>query len=185
MPPDDHSLVQQFQAEFLAQRATADKAIAQLDDEQIRRSLDGDVNSVAIVMKHLAGNFLSRFTDFLTTDGEKPWRDRDGEFVDDFAPGAPGTAGRAQIEARWSEGWECLTGALDALCDADLHKTITIRGEPHTVQRALTRALAHTAHHTGQIVLLARMTVGPERWRTISIPRGGSKEFNRKMGFGG
>ncbi|MBL0921414.1 MAG: DUF1572 family protein [Phycisphaerales bacterium] len=182
MPPDDRSLIRQFQAEFLAQRATADKAIAQLDDEQIRRSLDGDVNSVAIVMKHLAGNFLSRFTDFLTTDGEKAWRERDGEFVDDFAPGA---AGRGQIEARWSEGWACLTGALDGLRDADLAGTVTIRGEPHTVQRALTRALAHAAHHTGQIVLLARMTVGPERWRTISIPRGGSKEYNRKMGYGG
>jgi uncharacterized damage-inducible protein DinB len=182
MPLDDRSLIRQFQAEFLAQRATADKAIAQLDDEQIRRSLDGDVNSIAIVMKHLAGNFLSRFTDFLTTDGEKPWRERDGEFVDDFEEGA---AGRGQIEARWSEGWSCLVAALEELRDEDLHRTVTIRGEPHTVQRALTRALAHAAHHTGQIVLLARMTVGPRGWKTISIPKGGSGEFNRRMGFGG
>ena len=182
MSPDNRSLIRQFQAEFLAQRATADKAIAQLDDEQIRRSFDGDVNSVAVVMKHLAGNFLSRFTDFLTTDGEKPWRERDGEFVDDFEAGA---AGRAQIEARWGEGWACLVAALEELRDADLHRTVTIRGEPHTVQRALTRALAHAAHHTGQIVLLARMTVGPRGWKTISIPKGGSREFNRRMGFGG
>lgn len=180
MSSPHRSLVAALQAEFVAQRAAAEKAIAQLGDDDLRRSAGGDTNSVAVIMKHLAGNLRSRFTDFLTSDGEKPWRDRDSEFLDDFAPGA---AGRQQATARWNEGWACALAALDALTDADLARTVTIRGEPHTVQRALARSLAHAGYHTGQILLIARLLVGPERWRVITIPKGGSQEHNRRMGY--
>jgi hypothetical protein len=173
-----------FVEEFRALRATAEKAIAQLDDDAIRRAPAPQTNSVAVIMKHVAGNFLSRFTDFLTTDGEKAWRNRDDEFVDAYPPGAPG---RAAIMARWEQGWACVLGAAAALTDEDLGRTVQIRGEPHTVDRALTRALAHAGYHVGQIVLVAKMLVGqsagPQSWKTISVPPGGSEAFNRSKGF--
>lgn len=166
--------------EFTAQRRTAEKAIGQLDDAQIRVSIDGELNSVIVIVKHMAGNLRSRFTNFLTEDGEKPWRERDNEFVDDFAPGE---AGRAAAMERWNEGWACVLDALAALSDADLERQVAIRGESQTAIRALTRSLAHTAHHVGQIVILARSIVGPTKWKTISIPRGGSAAYNESVGY--
>ncbi len=174
------TLLSDIRAEFLSQKSTAEQAIAQLDDDQIRRSLDGDVNSIVIIMKHLAGNFRSRFTNFLTDDGEKSWRNRDSEFIDDFPPGRDG---RAAAEAVWREGWAVLLAALDSLTDVDLTRTVSIRGEPMPASRALTRALAHAAYHTGQIILIARMLRGPQAWQTISIPRGGSEAHNKRMGY--
>ncbi|MFO0783591.1 MAG: DUF1572 family protein [Phycisphaerales bacterium] len=171
--------VEAFEQEFEAVKRGAEKAIVQLDDAQLRACLNAETNSVAVIMKHLAGNFCSRFTNFLTEDGEKPWRQRDGEFVDDFPAGA---AGRAAVLARWEEGWACVRAALAPLTDADLGRTVTIRSEPHTVARALARALAHAAYHQAQMVLIARTTVGPGGWKTITIPRGQSAEYNRAKG---
>ena len=174
------TVVASFEAEFAALRRTAELAIRQLDDAAIRRPIDVEANSVAILMQHVAGNLASRFTDFLVSDGEKPWRDRDAEFVDAFAPGA---AGRAEVESCWSRGWGVLDRALAALDDGDLARTVLIRGEPHSVARALARALAHVGYHVGQVVQGARVLVGPADWKVITIPRGGSAEANRRLGF--
>lgn len=162
------TVVASLEGEFRAVRANLLKAVDQLDADAIRRSPDPETNSVAVVLKHLGGNFRSRFADFLTSDGEKPDRDRDGEFVDDFPPGE---AGRAAAIAAFERGFEVLAATLASLSDADLDRTVTIRGEPHTVARALARSLAHFGYHQGQVTLIARTLVGPERWKTITIPR--------------
>ncbi len=151
----------------------ADKAILQLSEEPLRRPLDENTNSVAVIMKHIAGNLLSRWTDFLTTDGEKPWRNRDREFVDDFQS-------REEILAYWEQGWECLFHSLKSLSPEDLLKTVTIRGEPHSVPLAMQRSLAHSSYHVGQILMLARHWAG-ENWETITIPRGRSADFNQRV----
>jgi hypothetical protein len=158
---------------FAKQKALADKAIGQLDDAKLRIPLDENTNSIAVIMKHVGGNLASRFTDFLTTDGEKPDRNRDNEFVDDFPSRQP-------ILDHWERGWNVLFATLASLRTEDLTKTITIRGEPHSVIDALHRALAHCGYHVGQIVQLARF-LAKDRWETITIPRGGSEQFNRSL----
>lgn len=162
---------------FAQYRALGEKAVAQVPDADLHRVIGEDGNSIAVVMRHLAGNMRSRFTDFLTSDGEKPWRDREGEFTERAAD-------RAELLADWESGWTCFFSALDGLSDADLERTVHIRGEAHTVQEALLRQLAHYAYHVGQIVLLARASVG-KAWVSLSIPRGGSQAFNaEKFGQG-
>jgi uncharacterized damage-inducible protein DinB len=158
---------------FASLKRSAEKAIVQLSDEQLRIPLDANTNSVGVIMKHMAGNLRSRFTDFLTSDGEKPDRNRDGEFVDDFPS-------RDAIVEHWERGWKLLFDTLDALRAEDLTKTVTIRGEPHFVVDALHRALAHQGYHVGQITQLARF-LAKDKWDTITIPRGGSKAFNARM----
>jgi uncharacterized damage-inducible protein DinB len=160
---------------FHAQKALADRAIAQLDDDALARPLDANTNSVRVIMKHVAGNLLSRFTEFLTTDGEKPWRDRDAEFIDTFAS-------RDEALAHWEAGWTCLFQTLEALEPAQLAWSVSIRGEGYSAAGALARALAHTGYHVGQIVLTARHLAG-DRWTTLTIPRGGSRAFNQSVGF--
>jgi len=155
---------------FQSLRRQSERAAAQVSDDGFFATPDAETNSIAINLKHVGGNLRSRFTDFLTTDGEKPDRDRDGEFV--VAPGET----RADIEKRWADGWAALEGALASLTPDDLLRTIHIRGEAHTVLGALSRSLAHTASHTGQITLLAKHYAGDE-WKTLSIPRGQSKTF--------
>ena len=155
---------------FRSLRRTSERAAAQVSDDAFFAAPDAETNSIAINLKHVGGNLRSRFTDFLTTDGEKPDRDRDGEFV--VAPGET----RADIEAVWADGWSALEGALASLTPDDLLRTIHIRGEAHTVLGALSRSLAHTASHTGQITLLAKHYAG-DAWKTLSIPRGQSKTF--------
>ncbi|MFL5385036.1 MAG: DUF1572 family protein [Longimicrobiaceae bacterium] len=155
---------------FQALRRLSERAAAQVSDDGFFAAPDAETNSIAINLKHVGGNLRSRFTDFLTTDGEKPDRDRDGEFV--IAPGET----RADIEQRWRDGWSALEGALASLAPGDLLRTIHIRGEAHTVLGALSRSLAHTASHTGQITLLAKHYAG-DAWKTLSIPRGQSKTF--------
>lgn len=177
---DGRTTLTDFERKFAEIRSESERAIAQLDATSIRRSLDGDVNSVAIIMKHVGGNLRSRFTDFLTSDGEKPWRDREREFVDEFPPGEEGRA--AAFDA-WCIGWQSLERTLAALTDADLRRTVHIRGHPHSVALALARAVAHLGYHQGQITLIARMLVGPSSWRTISIPRGGTSAHHARMGF--
>lgn len=156
---------------FEANKRLADRAVEQVPDEKLHLALDANTNSIAVIMKHVAGNLLSRWTDFLTSDGEKPWRNRDGEFVDAFAH-------RAELVEFWERGWTCLFAAIKGLKPEDLQKTVTIRGEPHSVPLALARSLGHTCYHIGQIVQVARIHAG-EKWNTLTIPRGGSEQFNR------
>ena len=149
---------------FEKQKSAAEKAMAQIDDAAFFWVLGESENSVAIIAKHMAGNLVSRFTEFLTTDGEKPDRNRDGEFE------VERSETRASVMTTWGRGWTALFDTLRALGGSDLERTIYIRGEPATVQQALLRALAHQAQHAGQIVLLAKHLAG-DRWETLSIPR--------------
>lgn len=152
----------------------ADDAIAQVDDARFAATLGDEENSIALVVKHMAGNLRSRWTDFFTSDGEKPDRNRDAEFE------LAGDDGRAALLAAWESGWATFLGVLDGLTPADFDRPVTIRGEPYTVLRAVQRGVAHACYHTGQIVLLAKHFAGPE-WRTLSIPRGQSQPFNAQM----
>jgi hypothetical protein len=145
-------------------KAQAEKAISQVDDSQFFALLDEDANSIALIMKHVAGNMRSRWTDFLTTDGEKPDRNRDTEFEQES------NDTRDAIVARWNAGWEVLFDALSSLKPNDLGKTVTIRNEPHTVVQAIHRQVSHYSAHVGQIVLLAKHFAG-SRWQTLSIPK--------------
>ncbi len=151
-------------------KSLADRAIAQLDAEQMHAVPHEDANSVVVLMKHMAGNMLSRWTDFLTTDGEKPDRNREGEFIDDFES-------RDQLDAFWGRGWGALFDALDELTPEDLGRTVYIRGEPHTVMEAIQRQVSHYGYHVGQLVQRARDLRGAA-WTSLSIPRGGSVAFN-------
>lgn len=151
----------------------ADKAIAQLSDEELRATLDPESNSVAVIMRHMAGNMRSRWTDFLTSDGEKPDRHRDQEFED------PGQT-RDELLAEWEDGWRRVFDALDPLTDNDLHRTVLIRTEPHTIYKAISRQVAHYAGHAYQILFLGKHLKGAN-WKSLSIPRGQSEEFNRRM----
>ena len=164
------TVVGSIESEYRRYKGLADRAIAQLEDDQLARTDDPAGNSVAVIVRHLAGNFRSRFTDFLMTDGEKPWRDRDSEFV------APDTD-RAALLRDWEHGWSVLFATLAELDDDHLGRTVTIRGVPLTVLEALHRSLSHAAYHVGQIVLLARGMRGAE-WRSLSIPRGGTAAYN-------
>jgi len=157
-------------------RKLAERAMDQVTDEQLFATLDHESNSIAIVVKHMAGNMRSRWTDFLTTDGEKPDRDRDSEFAD-----PPAT--REALLSSWNDGWARLFGALEPLSDQDLGRTVTIRGEPHSVMQAINRQLAHYTNHVGQIVLLAKHFAG-SRWQSLTVPRNRSAEFNRSVAAG-
>ena len=150
----------------------AEAAMAQLRDEDFFVTLDPESNSVAILVKHLAGNMRSRFTDFLTTDGEKPDRFRDREFE------ITGASTRADVMQWWEEGWACVLGTIETLKPEDVMRTVTIRGEPHTVLQAINRQIAHYAAHIGQIVVLAKHLRSNE-WKTLTIPRGKSEEFKK------
>jgi hypothetical protein len=156
---------------FEANKRLADRAVEQVPDDKLHAALDANTNSIAVMMKHVAGNLTSRWTDFLTTDGEKPWRNRDDEFVGSFGS-------RAELLEFWERGWACLLRALKGLNREDLERTVTIRGEPHSVPLALERSLGHTCYHIGQIVQVARIHAG-ERWTTLTIARGGSEQFNK------
>jgi hypothetical protein len=151
---------------FRALKTQGEKAMAQLDDKDLHWKHDAGDNSVFVLVAHLHGNMLSRFTDFMESDGEKVWRNRDGEFEEASATGE-------QARGLWEEGWDCLFRALGPLSDADLSRMVTVRGEPHSVADALLRQLAHYAGHIGQIIYLAK-TIKGAAWKTISIPRAAS-----------
>ena len=151
----------------------AERAMEQVPDEQLTATLDEEMNSIAIMVKHLAGNMRSRWTDFLTSDGEKPDRNRDTEF--DEPPQS-----RADLLALWDEGWACLFSALEPLTEADLERTVTIRGEAHSVMQAINRQVAHYPYHIGQIVMLAKHFQS-HAWKSLSVPRRRSEEFNRRV----
>ena len=154
----------------------AESAMKQVTDEQLFLALDDEANSIAIIVKHMTGNMLSRWTDFLTSDGEKPTRDRDGEFID-----PPPT--RAALLEQWENAWAVVFSALEPLSDADLGRTILIRSEPHSVMQAINRQVAHYPHHVGQIVLLAKH-YACNHWQSLSVPRNRSAEFNQKVAAG-
>ncbi len=165
------AILSSFEIEFDRYRSKAEDAFAQLEDRELNLLSAPGGNSIAILVWHLSGNFESRFTEFLTTDGEKPWRRREEEF-------RARTVTRAELLEKWARGWAVLDEALAGLTDADLSREVRIRGVPLTVADALTRGLAHVGYHVGQIILLARNIRG-EAWRFLSIPPGGSEAYNR------
>jgi hypothetical protein len=148
----------------------AEGAMAQLKDHELFLALDPESNSIAIIVKHMAGNMRSRFTDFLTTDGEKPNRNRDREFE------VNSSTTRADLTTWWEDGWARVFAAIESLKPEDITRTVTIRGEPHTVLQAINRQIAHYGYHTGQIVFLAKH-IRSSKWKTLSIPRGKSEDF--------
>ncbi|HEY3626956.1 MAG TPA: DUF1572 domain-containing protein [Terracidiphilus sp.] len=163
-------------AVFRYYKKLADGAMEQVADEHLFTALDQEANSIAIIVKHMTGNMRSRWTDFLTTDGEKPDRNRDSEFVD-----PPAT--REALMAEWEDGWARVFTALEPLTVADLARTVTIRGEAHSVMQAVNRQLAHYPHHVGQIVLLAKH-FACDHWQSLSVPRNKSAEFNQRVAAG-
>lgn len=158
---------------FLVYKALGDKTMEQLDEQNLFWQYNDASNSIAIIVQHLWGNMLSRWTNFLTEDGEKEWRERDAEFEKVINT-------KEELIIKWDEGWDCLFAALKSLTDDDLNKTIYIRKEPLTVIDAINRQLAHYAYHVGQMVYIGKMQLN-ERWISLSIPKGNSKEFNDKM----
>ncbi|MEM6771498.1 MAG: DinB family protein [Bacteroidota bacterium] len=166
------TLLASYQKQFAYYRHLGEGAIAQLSTEEFFCDDTAGSNSVAVIVKHLAGNMKSRWTDFLTSDGEKTWRNRDAEFIADFAD-------RTALETAWAEGWGALEQAINGLSPEQLNTIVYIRNEGHTVAEALNRQLAHYAYHVGQIVLLAKQFKGTE-WQSLSIPKGQSQAFNQR-----
>ncbi len=167
-------LIDDFRGEYSRYRSLAERAMAQVADEALNRVPMAEGNSMAMIVRHVGGNLVSRFTDFLTSDGEKPSRDRDAEFVErDYS--------RAEADQWWRDGWAALETQLASLTDQDLGRTVTIRQQPLTVHAALSRSLSHVAYHVGQLVLLARMHAGDggAAWPSLSIPRGQSVAYNQ------
>ena len=175
---NDQSLAQHYLDDalrtFRDYKTLAERAFAQISDEDFFKTIDEESNSIAVNIKHMAGNMLSRWTDFLTTDGEKPERDRDIEFVM-----LPGTT-RDDMIAYWEKGWQCAFDAVEPLGPDDLMRIVTIRGQDHTVIQAINRQLAHYAYHTGQIVFLAKHFKSSD-WQSLSVPRNRSAEFNAHL----
>ena len=164
-------VIESVRGEYARYKKLAESAMAQVDEAQLSAASSAESNSIAQVCWHISGNLKSRFTDFLTTDGEKPWRHRDEEFEER-------TVSRADLLAKWEDGWTALFAALDGLSDDDLGREVTIRGQSAPVVEALHRSLAHTAYHVGQIVYLAKESAGA-RWSSLSIPKGQSAAFNQ------
>jgi len=166
-------MIEDFSKEFDRYKKIGLKAMAQVPDSRLHEVVGPEGNSIAILVQHISGNLISRFTDFLTSDGEKPWRNRDSEFdtVDNS---------RTEIEELWARGWDALEIEFARLTDQDLLRQVYIRGEAWSVHGALARSLAHVAYHVGQMVILARALCS-EDWQWVSIPKGKSEEFNLKM----
>ncbi len=164
------SFLHSARKQFDYYKTLGEKTFAQLPDEALFHQPSPQSNSIATIVKHLWGNMRSRWTDFLHTDGEKPWRLREAEFDNDISS-------RADMMRLWQEGWDCLFAALDTLTEADLERIVYIRNEPHTVIDAIHRQLAHYPHHVGQIVCFGKMFLDTS-WQSLSIPRGGTAAFN-------
>jgi hypothetical protein len=170
------SYIEDSLAVFRQYKKHAEGAMAQVTDEQLMATLDEESNSIAIIVKHMAGNMRSRWTDFLTSDGEKPDRNRDSEFVEPAET-------RDVLMKQWEAGWACLFGALEPLTEADLGRKITIRGEAHSVMQAINRQMGHYAMHCGQIVFLAKH-LAHAKWKPLTVPRNRSAEFNQRVAAG-
>jgi uncharacterized damage-inducible protein DinB len=158
---------------FRYSKQLAERAMNQVNDSQLVATLGDEENSIALIVKHMAGNMRSRWTDFLTSDGEKPDRSRDTEFIE-----PPNT--RADLVRLWNDGWQRVFDAIEPLSDSDLERKVTIRGEPHSVMQAINRQLVHYAYHSGQIVFLAKHFKASE-WKSLSVPRNKSADFNRRV----
>ncbi|HVY91750.1 MAG TPA: DUF1572 domain-containing protein [Bryobacteraceae bacterium] len=170
------SYIEEALAVFRQYKKMAEGAMAQVSDDQLFTTLDGEMNSIALIVKHMTGNMRSRWTNFLTTDGEKADRNRDSEFIE-----PPET--REAVMERWEKGWQLVFDAIEPLTDADLTRTVTIRSEPHSVMQAINRQVAHYSSHIGQIVFLAKHLAGPN-WKSLSVPRNRSAEFNQRVAAG-
>ena len=162
--------IESVRKQFLYYKKIGEQAMEQLNPEQLFQTFNEDSNSISIIVKHLSGNMLSRWTDFLTTDGEKPWRDRDSEFMDTFKD-------KLELMSKWNEGWNCLFNTLDTLKPADLATVIYIRNEGHTVLEAINRQLAHYPYHVGQIIYAAKILKEGD-WKSLSIPKNKSGNYN-------
>jgi len=158
--------------QFLMYKGLGERAIQQVNDQQLFWQPNEESNSIAIIVKHLRGNMISRWTDFLTADGEKPWRERDTEFDNDWKD-------RETLITKWEEGWQCLFRALDSITDEDLERVIYIRNEGHIILEATNRQIAHYSYHVGQIVYIAKICAN-DAWESLSIPRNKSAEYNTK-----
>lgn len=168
----ENSYLESVRKQFLYYKKLGDKTFEQLNEDAIHWQYNKESNSIAIVVKHLWGNMMSRWTDFLTTDGEKPWRERDAEFENNIKS-------KAELLEKWEQGWNCLFDALNSITDADLDKIIYIRNDGHTIMEAINRQLAHYPYHVGQIVYAAKM-IKDSKWESLSIPRNQSAQFNAK-----
>lgn len=166
------SYLDSIKKQFLYYKMLGEKAIEQLNEEQLFWQYNEESNSIAVLVNHISGNMLSRFTDFLTSDGEKPWRNRDAEFANPLKS-------KTALMDLWAKGWECLMNALDPLTEADLEKIIYIRNDGHTVIEAINRQLAHYPYHIGQIVFIAKMLKNDD-WKTLSIARNKSNDYNNR-----
>lgn len=162
-----------FKKRFQYYKSLGDRTFAQLSEEQMFWQYNEESNSIAVIVKHIAGNMLSRWTNFLTEDGEKDWRNRDEEFINTFTT-------KNEILESWEKGWDCLFGALDQINDENIHATVYIRGEAHSVLDAVLRQLAHYPYHVGQIIYIAKMLKN-EDWNTLSVARNKSQAFNAEM----
>jgi len=167
-------LIESITGEYSRYKALGEGAFAQVEDADLSKDLGEEANSIAVIVWHLAGNLKSRFTDFRTADGEKPWRNREEEFATRIVT-------RQEVLGTWEQGWTALLAALSELTDDELSETVTIRKQPLTIDQALLRSLAHASYHVGQIVHIAKMLRGAE-WRSLSIPRGASDAYNRSPG---
>jgi hypothetical protein len=174
MPGTDNLYLDEAFRSLRGHKRLADDAIAQLTDEQFFAAPDAESNSIAVIVKHMAGNMRSRFTDFLTSDGEKPDRNRDREFV------VHANAKRDEVLNAWEQNWQLVFDTVNSLSADDLGRTVTIRGEPHSVLQAINRQVVHYAYHVGQIVYLAKHSKGSD-WKTLSVPKGQSEQYNAKM----
>lgn len=167
----DLQYLESAKKEFGYYKLLGEKTFSQLTDEHLFIEANSESNSIATIVKHLRGNMLSRWTDFLTTDGEKEWRKRDEEFENEIST-------REELLQKWQEGWSCLFKALDSISDDDLSRVIYIRNQGHTILEAINRQLSHYPYHIGQIVFIGKM-LSDKNWNSLSIPKGGSKEYNR------
>ena len=169
------TIIDSIRAEYLRYKALAEAAIEQLNDDELSAAGPGEGNSIAVICWHVSGNLRSRFTEFLTSDGEKPWRKREEEFE-------PRTVTRAELLSKWNQGWDVLLGTLATLGDEQFESTVSIRGQPLLVHEALHRSLAHLSYHVGQIVYLAKSLRGKE-WKYLSIRPGKSDSYNQAPKF--
>jgi len=171
----ENNYIESVKKQFSQYRSLGEKAMNQVPDDQLSWQFNPETNSINTIVKHMAGNMLSRFTDFFASDGEKPWRNRDGEFENEVLS-------REKLLTLWNQGWGCLFTLLNALSAEDLSKIVLIRNEKHSVIEAINRQLTHYAYHVGQIVYVSKM-ISDSNWKTLTIPRKGSREFNTKMGL--
>lgn len=168
----NNNFLDSVKIEFNKYKTLGEKTFEQVADDKLFWKINNESNSIAVIVKHLWGNMLSRWTDFLTSDGEKEWRERDKEFENDIA-------NRRELLAKWNEGWGCLFNTINSLTEEDLSKIVYIRNEAQTVLSAINRQLTHYAYHVGQIVFIGKL-INDNKWNSLSVPKGKSEEFNKE-----